>query len=89
MKCPDCGTETRHSGTFETMVGYGEDANGHAHDDNCQKRRYVCACGRSWVESIQRRCEEAEPCDWRGKSVCFCHHSGKVEAWSDPEDYLT
>lgn len=87
MQCPTCGEETRHTGTSETLVGYYSE-DGHDHDDNCQKRFYRCVNGHSWHESIVRRCSDPT-CGWRGKTSCFCHVEPKVEAWSDPEDYLT
>lgn len=93
MKCPKCDTETRHTGTGETLVGYpvfvdAQDRE-HHHNDNCEKRRYLCvSCGEVWVESIRRRCN-IENCDWKGKTTCHCHAGNKVDEWTDPEDYLT
>jgi hypothetical protein len=90
MKCPDCSTETRHSGTWETLVGYMShtiDGVEHTHDDNCLKRCYACpGCGRSWIESLRRSCT-VPGCSWMGKPDCFCHPGPKVNAWSDPAEH--
>jgi hypothetical protein len=84
MKCPNCGKETQHSGTYETMVGYHSEP-GHDHDDNCLKRHYSCVCGHQWTESLRRKCPNPE-CDWKGKESCWCHgNTLKVDKWSDPE----
>lgn len=92
MKCPNCGTETRHTGTSTTLVGFSPrliDGVEHDHDDNCLKRGYACnSCGHDWAESVRRTCS-VPSCAWRGKETCFCHAGPKVDAWSDPEDYYT
>lgn len=88
MKCQRCGTETKHGGTFQTLVGFGTftDALGeHEHNDNCLKRYYRCMnCKNDWIESIRRTCS-LKACDWKGKTSCFCHDGEKVDTWTDAE----
>jgi hypothetical protein len=91
MKCEKCATETRHSGTFQTIVDWlpvwGDDGKIHSHDNNCLKRHYYCqGCGHHWIESLIRTCS-VDGCDWKGNKTCFCHKGEKVEKWSDPHDY--
>src|SRR3954463_7377005 len=95
MKCPECGSETRHSGTSTTLVGFGgpfTDASGsHEHDDNCLKRYYRCDNGHDWIESKRRTCNDrhGQPaCEWVGKPSGQCHASPKVDAWTDAERYV-
>ena len=88
MKCPDCGAETRHTGTFRTLVGYGHLSDGHDHDDNCLTRRYVCENQHQWTESRRRRCPKTD-CGWMGKASCPCHAGPKVAEWTDAEEYVT
>lgn len=90
MKCPDCGTDTRHGGTWATLVGFSPrmiDGVEHDHDGNCLKRYYRCPnCDRHWTESLRRSCS-VPGCEWKGKATCFCHPDPKVDAWSDPVDH--
>ena len=86
MQCPDCSHETKHGGTAQTLVGYG-DIEGHDHDDNCYTRRYHCTyCDNQWIESRRNRCP-TPGCDWVGKDRCWCHPDPKVDEWSDPADH--
>ena len=82
MTC-HCGKPfIRHGGTFSTLVGYGLNAEGHHHDDNCEKRTYVCEDGHRTILSRRQTC--ATPgCDWRGKEACGCHPSPKIDAWPE------
>lgn len=77
--CAECGSPfTSHGGTSTTLVGYFS-APGHDHDDNCEKRGYVCANGHPTVVSIRKVCP-APGCGWQGKASCWCC-GVKVESW--------
>ena len=78
MNCPECGGPfVKHGGTSMTLVGYGDGPCGREHDDNCQKRIYVCKNGHRTEVSRRNSCE----CGWKGKETCFCHAGTKVDRW--------
>lgn len=79
--CTQCGErmEGDPRSDLETLVGFYA-GDGHAHDDNCMKRRYVCENGHDAAVSLRRRCPRPD-CDWAGKAECFCHPGPKVNAW--------
>lgn len=90
MKCPICSEETKHGGTWATLVGYYPeiiDGVEHLHDDNCLTRRYICINKHAWSESVIRTCD-IPGCNWKGKTTCSVHKDTKVEKWSDPENYF-
>jgi hypothetical protein len=80
--CEVCQGEMMHTGEEETCVGYFSPP-GHTHDDNCLTRVYRCACGKTKVLSLRKRCVDPK-CDWVGKSTCYCHEGVKLDKW--PED---
>ena len=79
MKCDVCGCDMVVSEEGETLLGFYS-PHGHDHDDNCQKRTYVCNNGHEKVISKRRRCPA---CDWVGKPTCFCHKGKKVDEWPE------
>ncbi len=79
VPCPDCGEPMSHRGTSMTLVGYYSPP-GHDHDDNCRTRIYTCPNGHSMGVSRQNSCPV---CDWKGKSICFCHPGEKVSHWPE------
>lgn len=76
--CRECGEAFEyHGGTGSTYVGYVSPP-GHDHNDNCQKRGYVCANRHVTMVAKQNSCPA---CDWVGKEGCFCHKGKKVKEW--------
>jgi hypothetical protein len=89
MNCPTCNAPfCAHGGTTTTLLGYGCRGDRHVHDDNCHCRFYECSNGHLTRLSVRRKCEEPEPCDWRGKTSCGCHSLDKLEQWPDEDNPL-
>lgn len=81
--CPKCAGKMGSIGSIVTLVGFSSQE-GHSHDDNCERREYVCSsCGHKILISKRRKCY-ATGCDWKGKETCFCHKGKKVDEWPKP-----
>lgn len=82
LNCTTCGKPfVKHTGSMKTLVGYFSPP-GHDHDDNCEKRIYLCEDGHWTFMSVRRRCT-TPGCNWVGKEDCFCHEGKKVDAWPE------
>ena len=77
--CIVCNQPMQSTGIYsETPVHYNLTIEGHHHDDNCKGYYYICPSNHIKQVFIQRKCEELMPCNWKGKTNCFCHSELKI-----------